>query len=251
MAKIISHINEAKAHGQAKLAVLIDPDKYSDESRLIKAVTLCNKNGVDFIFLGGSLLMSDGFHDFVKEVKSLTDIPVILFPGSPSQVSAHADGILFLSLISGRNPELLIGSHVIAAPALAQTSLEILPTGYMLVDCGNTTTAHYISQTSPIPHDKDDIAYATALAGQMLGLSCIYMDGGSGAKSTLSESMIHTVSQHISIPLIVGGGIRTVEDASRVCDAGADVVVIGNVIEESPELIQDFSIEVHRKRVKK
>lgn len=250
MAQILTYIKENKSKGKTSLAVLIDPDKYSDQSRLIKTVTLCNDNGVDLIFLGGSLLLSNDFDAFVKEVKSLTHIPVILFPGSPSQVSEHADGILFLSLISGRNPELLIGSHVIAAPSLAKMDVEILPTGYMLIDCGNTTTAHYISQTSPIPYEKKDIAYATAMAGQMLGLSCIYMDGGSGAKNTVSGDMISMVSQHIDIPLIIGGGIKTIDDVERVCDAGADVVVIGNIIEENPNLIQDFSIAVHRSRVR-
>lgn len=171
-------------------------------------------------------------------------IPVVLFPNSYLHLTAEADGILFLSLISGRNPEYLIGNHIIAAPILKQTQLEIIPTGYILVNCGNQTTVAYISNTTPIPYEKNDIAVCTALAGEMLGLKMIYMDGGSGAKQPISPTMIEAVRQSIDIPLIVGGGIRTVaamEDAFR---AGADTVVIGSAVEQTPELIADFCRKV-------
>jgi len=249
MGEILKHIVSQKKSGNTLLAILLDPDKYTDSARLMKTLSLCDENGADLIFVGGSLLLTDEFDSFVREVKSLTSLPVVLFPGSPNQISDKADGLLFLSLISGRNPELLIGAQVVSAPKISKTDLEVISTGYMLIDSGKTTTAHYVSQTSPIPYAKDDIAYATALAGEMLGLSCIYMDGGSGAEKTISPSMIKTVSKAINIPLIIGGGIRTPEAVEQVCSAGADIVVIGNVIETNPDLLQDLSIAAHRSRV--
>ncbi|MEM8901428.1 MAG: geranylgeranylglyceryl/heptaprenylglyceryl phosphate synthase, partial [Bacteroidota bacterium] len=186
----------------------------------------------------GSLVAGTEIHEVVQYIKAHSDIPVILFPGSPTQIVKEADGILFLSLISGRNPELLIGKHVEAAPILKKTKLEILPTGYMLVDCGKATTANYISHTFPIPHHKPQIAACTALAGEMLGLQMVYLDGGSGADKPVSPAMIQAVKSQLSIPLMVGGGIRTAENATQAWDSGADIIVVGTVIEENPDLLE-------------
>jgi putative glycerol-1-phosphate prenyltransferase len=181
----------------------------------------------------------------LQTIKESCDIPMILFPGNSFQLSYKADGILFLSLISGRNAELLIGKHVITAPYLKVSPLEILPTGYMLIDGGVPTTVSYMSNTLPIPANKDDVALCTALAGEMLGLKIMYMDAGSGAKKPISASMIEAVSSTINIPLIVGGGIRTPEKALETAKAGADIIVVGNAIEKNPNLIIEMSEAVH------
>lgn len=176
---------------------------------------------------------------------------MILFPGNSFQLSYKADGILFLSLISGRNAELLIGNHVIAAPFLKMSPLEIIPTGYMLVEGGTMTSVQYMSNTYPIPANKDDIALCTAVAGEMLGLKQIYMDAGSGAKYPISASMINTVSGGINIPLIIGGGISTPEKAAANAKAGADVIVVGNAIEKDPMLIKEMVIAVREQAAQK
>lgn len=237
--------SQAKQEGRKLLAVLIDPDEQEDSTALSHFVEGCVDCNIDLIFFGGSLIVKKDSHSVLRQIKDRCDIPVVLFPSNPSQIDELADGILFLSLISGRNPELLIGHHVTAAPILAKSKLEVIPTGYMLIDGGTTTTAHYVSQSLPIPNDKDDIAKATAIAGEMLGMSSIYMDAGSGAQHHVSCSMIRTVSESIDVPLIIGGGIRTAEMAEHICTAGADIIVVGNVLEQSPELLQDISIAVH------
>ncbi|MFN0032737.1 MAG: geranylgeranylglyceryl/heptaprenylglyceryl phosphate synthase [Flavobacteriales bacterium] len=237
MNNILHQITARKGIEKKSLAVLMDPDKLKDEAQLINMMSLIEHSGVDFIFVGGSLLVEDNFHACVKTVKQHAKVPVVLFPGSPSQISNDADAILFLSLISGRNPELLIGHHVAAAPLLKQTNLEIIPTGYMLVDCGKQTTASYISQTLPLPYDKPEIAAATAMAGEMLGLRCMYLDGGSGAQKPISTEMISAVRESVSTPLIVGGGIRNEEQAAAAFSAGADLIVVGTAFEEEPELL--------------
>jgi putative glycerol-1-phosphate prenyltransferase len=187
--------------------------------------------------------------DCVQHIKAQTDIPVILFPGSPSQVSKYADALLYLSLISGRNPELLIGQHVISAPVVKQSGLEIMPTGYMVIDGGAPTTVSYISNAAPIPADKNEIAMCTAMAGEMLGMKLIYMDAGSGARKPITESMIEKVAGTIEAPLIIGGGITEPEKAYRNCKAGADVIVVGNAIEKDPLLIKEIAAAVHSSRV--
>jgi len=203
------------------------------------------RSEVDFFFVGGSLIVNDVLDDCLLEIKKRCDIPIILFPGDSYQLSYRADGILFLSLISGRNAELLIGKHVITAPYLKVSPLEILSCGYMLIDGGVPTTVSYMSNTQPIPHDKDDIAVCTALAGEMLGLKLMYLDAGSGAANPVSESMIESVSGAISIPLIVGGGIRSTQQAMRNVISGADVIVVGNALEKDPLLIEDIANAVH------
>jgi putative glycerol-1-phosphate prenyltransferase len=184
--------------------------------------------------VGGSLV-SDSIDYCIDEIKKNSKLPVVLFPGSLLQISNKADAILLLSLISGRNPEYLIGNHVIASPILRKSKLEILPTGYMLVESGKVTSVQYISNTCPIPADKLDIAVATAVAGEMLGFKLIYLEAGSGAIQHVPVEMISAVKRNISVPLIVGGGIKTRSQLDNIFDAGADIVVIGNSLENNPD----------------
>lgn len=235
---------ERKQAGRKSFAVLIDPDKVDNE-KIDQLLHLAAEAQVDYFLVGGSLVISSHLDDCIRQIKSHSNIPVILFPGSPSQVSKYADALLYLSLISGRNPELLIGQHVISAPFVKSSGLEILPTGYMVVDGGAPTTVSYISNATPIPADKNEIAMCTAMAGEMLGMKLIYMDAGSGAKRAITEAMIEKVARHIEIPLIIGGGITEPEKAYRNCKAGADVIVVGNAIEKDPFLIREISHAVH------
>jgi len=222
--------------GRKKFAILIDPDKYSLES-LSRVVSLAVGAGVDYFFLGGSLLLHDNQSQLISFIKENTDIPVLLFPGNNMQLNNKADGILLLSLISGRNPDMLIGRHVISAPYLRASNLEILSTGYMLIESGGTTAVTYMSNTTPIPSQKNDIAACTAMAGEMLGMKIIYMDAGSGAKNPVPIPMINKVKESIGLPLIIGGGITSPDEAKAAFNAGADVLVVGNAIENEPSLI--------------
>jgi putative glycerol-1-phosphate prenyltransferase len=247
--RLYQQLLERKGKGQKSFAVLIDPDKV-DEARIDQLTTLATAAKADYLFVGGSLVISNHLDKVVQRIRQNCSIPTILFPGSPSQISIHADGLLYLSLISGRNPELLIGQHVISAAAVKQSGLEIISTGYMVIDGGAPTTVSYISNAAPIPADKNEIAMCTAMAGEMLGMKVIYMDAGSGAKRPISESMIEKVSHSIEIPLIVGGGIADPEKAYRNCKAGADVLVIGNAIEKDISLIKEMSAAIHALPVK-
>ncbi|MGN0033955.1 MAG: geranylgeranylglyceryl/heptaprenylglyceryl phosphate synthase [Candidatus Limimorpha sp.] len=230
-----------------KIAVLIDPDKPTDEN-IISIVAKANEACVDFFFVGGSLLTTDSLEHCIRLIKAHSDIPVLIFPGNSLQISKYCDGFLLLSLISGRNAEMLIGRHVIAAPYLRLYGNEIIPTGYMLIDSGRGTSVSYMSNTSPIPRDKDDIAMCTALAGEMLGLKLIYLEGGSGAQNPVTSSMISNVRKSISIPLIVGGGIRTVEQAAAAAEAGADVICIGTAFENDPDRLKIIADAIHSVR---
>ncbi|MDZ4070568.1 MAG: geranylgeranylglyceryl/heptaprenylglyceryl phosphate synthase [Sediminibacterium sp.] len=241
---IYQQLAERKQAGKKSFTVLIDPDKV-DNASIEQLVSLSVEAKVDYFFLGGSLVISSHLDECIQQIKASCDIPVILFPGSPSQVSKYADALLYLSLISGRNPELLIGQHVISAPFVKKSGLEIMPTGYMVVDGGAPTTVSYISNATPIPADKNEIAMCTAMAGEMLGMKLIYMDAGSGAKRPITEHMIEKVARHIEIPLIIGGGITDPEKAYRNCKAGADVIVIGNAIEKDVSLIKEMSAAIH------
>jgi putative glycerol-1-phosphate prenyltransferase len=241
---IYKSLEERKKTGRKSFAVLIDPDKV-DHPMLDELMSLSTTAQVDYFLVGGSLVISNHLDDVVQHIKRNCSIPVILFPGSPTQISRHADALLYLSLISGRNPELLIGQHVVSAPAVRQSGLEIMPTGYMVIDGGAPTTVSYISNASPIPHDKNEIAMCTAMAGEMLGMKIIYMDSGSGARRPISENMIEKVAQTISVPLIVGGGIVEPEKAYRNCNAGADLIVVGNAIEKDASLIHEMSAAIH------
>jgi putative glycerol-1-phosphate prenyltransferase len=236
---------EKKKAGKKSFAVLVDPDKVTVSS-LNDIIQLAVQASVDYFFVGGSLVISDHLDVCVKQIRSSCSIPVLLFPGSPSQISKHADALLYLSLISGRNADLLIGQHVISAPFVKKSGLEIIPTGYMVIDGGAATTVSYISNATPIPADKADIAMCTAMAGEMLGMKLIYMDSGSGAKKPVPEEMISTVASHIDVPLIVGGGIRDAEKAYINCKAGADVIVIGNAIEKDASLISEMASAIHQ-----
>ena len=236
--------NRLSDTSKKKFVVLIDPDKPSD-NEIIDIVEKSKKVGVDFFFVGGSLLTTDSLDNCIKLIKSHCDIPVLIFPGNSLQISKWCDGFLLLSLISGRNSEMLIGRHVIAAPYLKLYGNEIIPTGYMLIDGGKPTSVSYMSNTTPIPHDKDDIAMCTALAGEMLGLKLIYMDAGSGAINPISAEMICKVKHTIEVPLIVGGGINTPEKAAIAAKAGADIIVVGNALEKSIDRLQEFADAVH------
>jgi phosphoglycerol geranylgeranyltransferase len=241
---IYQQITQRKKHGKKSFAVLIDPDKVN-AGNIQELVKLSVEAHVDYFFVGGSLVISSHLDECIQQIKAACNIPVILFPGSPSQVSKFADALLYLSLISGRNPELLIGQHVISAPFVKKSGLEIMPTGYMVIDGGAPTTVSYISNASPIPADKSEIAMCTAMAGEMLGMQLIYMDAGSGAKRPITEQMIEKVAKHIEVPLIIGGGITEPEKAYLNCKAGADIIVIGNAIEKDPSLIKEVSAAIH------
>jgi putative glycerol-1-phosphate prenyltransferase len=217
----------------------------SKKSRGEKSFEVLVEARVDYFLVGGSLVISNHLDEVVQRFKEQCNIPIILFPGSPSQLSRHADALLYLSLISGRNADLLIGQHVISAPFVKQTGLEIMSTGYMVIDGGAPTTVSYISNASPIPADKNEIAMCTAMAGEMLGMKLIYMDSGSGAKRPINESMILAVAKNISVPLVVGGGITTPEKAYLNCKAGADVIVVGNAIEKDLTLIKEMAAAIH------
>ncbi len=233
-----------KQKGQKSFAVLIDPDKVN-KILLDEITNLSVQAHVDYLFVGGSLVVSNHLDDCIQHIKQNCDIPIILFPGSSSQISRYADALLYLSMISGRNPELLIGQHVISAPFVKQSGLEIISTGYMVIDGGAPTTVSYISNALPIPSDKNEIAMCTAMAGEMLGMKIIYMDAGSGAKRAITESMIEKVAKCIEVPLVIGGGITSAEKAYLNCKAGADIIVVGNAIEKNAAMIKEISAAIH------
>jgi len=241
---IYRRLCETQENRKKQIAILIDPDKVNSE-KVSSLVNLAATSGVDFVFVGGSLVMNNQTDALVNLIKDKTEIPVVLFPGSVFQISHSADALFFLSLVSGRNPDLLIGQHVVSAPQLFYSNLEILPTGYLLIDGGKPTTVSYISNSTPIPADKPQIAVCTAMAAQLLGMKIIYLDSGSGALHHVSEEMIREVKRHIQLPLIVGGGIRTPEQATSVCRAGADLIVVGNILEKSPNLVNELALAVH------
>jgi putative glycerol-1-phosphate prenyltransferase len=246
--QIYTELTKARQLGKKKLAVLIDPDKMR-MGKLDQIIDLSVRCHVDYFFIGGSLLVNSQLDQCLQMIRQRTHIPMILFPGSSYQLSNKADALLFLSLVSGRNPDLLIGQHVIAAPYIKLSSLEVLPTGYMLIDGGVGTTVLYMSNTSPIPANKSDIAVCTALAAEMLGLKLIFMDAGSGATKPISVEMIAAVRGAVSIPLIVGGGIRSADKVAENLKAGADVIVMGNAFEHDPSLMIDISAAIHTHNV--
>lgn len=242
---IIQSLRASKQSGKKSIAILIDPDKVEEPANLNQLINLASENCVDYFLVGGSLVTTTNLSDVVKQIKQNVTIPVILFPGNSMQIDSSADGILFLSLISGRNPELLIGQHVIAAPVIRNTKLEVIPTGYMLINSGRTTSVAYISNTMPIPDDKYSLAACTAMAGEMLGLQAIYLDAGSGAEKEISARMIASVRKAVNVPLIVGGGINTTQKALKALEAGADMIVIGNALEKDPELLIEIADKVY------
>ena len=235
---IAQFINQQIKQDKKTFALLIDPDHHNDQS-LIDTTKLADKSNVDLILVGGSILHNSIEHT-VELIKKNTNIPVVLFPGNILQITNKADGIMLLSLISGRNPDLLIGNHVIAASSIKKSNLEVLPTGYMLVEGGKITSVEYMSNTKPIPSDKPDIAISTAMAGEMLGLKYIYLEAGSGATKKTTTQIIERVKNNISIPLIVGGGLRTTTDIKQAINSGADIIVVGTAVEENPLILPDL-----------
>jgi putative glycerol-1-phosphate prenyltransferase len=219
------------------IALLLDPDK-SDRKYLRSILKTAEECKTDFILAGGSLTFS-GIDQLIDSIRQLCQIPVVLFPGNLLQLSHKADYILLISLISGRNPELLIGNHVIAAPYLSNVRERLISTGYILIGCGSKTSVEYISQTEAIPSDKPEIIVATAMAGEMLGLSMVYLEAGSGASAHVPVSVIKSVRENISVPLTVGGGIRNKNEVKEIFNAGADLIVLGNGCEKNPGFLAE------------
>lgn len=238
--KIYTQLQSLKAQRRTGFAVLADPDKIAPADMQYLA-RLCNDAKVDYLLMGGSLLLSHQMELCIQRFKTESEIPVVLFPGSPAQVTPYADALLYLSLISGRNPDLLIGQHVVSAPQVKASGLEVISTGYIIVDGGVPTTVSYMSDSMPVPADKPEIALCTAWAGEMQGKHLIYLDAGSGAQKPVSEEMISKVARHIEIPLLVGGGIQTPEKVFANSMAGANLIVVGNAIERDPMLIRDMA----------
>jgi putative glycerol-1-phosphate prenyltransferase len=233
-----SFYEELKDRSKKRIALLVDPDGYDNDS-LEELIGHINQYPPDLLLVGGSILFKP-IDLTITALKLGTRPPVFIFPGNLYQLSDRADGILFLSLISGRNPEFLIGNQVLAAPLLGRSGIEVIPTGYMLIGDGKISSVEYMSNTTPIPGDKRDIAIATAMAGEMLGLKSIYLEAGSGASHTVKPALVSAIRKNISLPLMVGGGIRTTDTASDLFSAGADMIVVGNAVEEDPALIRDF-----------
>jgi putative glycerol-1-phosphate prenyltransferase len=223
--------------GKKSIAVLLDPDKAKGDS-LNKIVNVAIESKADYIFAGGSLTFSS-IDILISDIRKLCTIPVVLFPGNLLQLTLNADIILLLSLISGRNPELLIGNHVVAAPHLSKAREKLVSVGYILISCGKTTSVEYISQTEAIPQGKPEIAVATAMAGEMLGLQMIYLEAGSGAANPVPVNLVRAVRQNISVPLAVGGGITNKDEIEEIFNAGADLIILGNGVEKNPELLRD------------
>lgn len=238
--KLIDLFLRRKRASVKSVAVLIDPDDI-DFEKLPELVKKCEACNVHYFFVGGSLINSENFTEVLNQLKTLTELPVIIFPGNNTHIFSEADGILLLSLVSGRNPDFLIGQHVIAAAVLKRSGLEVLSTAYILVDGGSQTTVSYISNTNPIPNNKPEIAAATAIAAEMIGMKLTYLDAGSGADSPVNPLLIKAVANNVETPVIVGGGLRSVENVETAFKNGADVVVVGNAIEQNPDFILELS----------
>jgi phosphoglycerol geranylgeranyltransferase len=232
----------------AGFIMLLDPDKLPLR-QIEERIPMVIENGVDMFFIGGSFLLQENFNEFVSRVKKAAgQTPVILFPGSVYQISPHADAILYLSLLSGRNPAHLIDNQVLAAPIIWQSKVEPISCAYLLVESGQMTSAEFMSNSRPLPRDKTDLALAHALAAEYLGFKLVYLEAGSGARLPVPDEMIASVGNTISIPLIVGGGIRTPQEAENKVKAGASFIVIGNYF-ENPEnhfRIRQFAEAIHR-----
>ncbi|MBE8725456.1 geranylgeranylglyceryl/heptaprenylglyceryl phosphate synthase [Flavobacterium hungaricum] len=234
---ILQQILKAKSNGQKLLAVLLDPDKIILEN-LDHLIDKINKSPATHIFVGGSIVQNNILEELIASLKQKTNLPVILFPGDPSQISPHADGILFLSLLSGRNPDYLIEYQVQAAPILKKTNLEVISTGYILIESGNETAVARVSKTKPLSRENLNLVLATALAGEMLGNRLIYLEAGSGAQKPVPLKMIETISQNVEIPVIVGGGIVDLHGIQNAYQAGADLVVIGTAFENNSRFFE-------------
>lgn len=247
---VYKQILEKIAEGKKLLAVLVDPGKF-DQDHYLKTLHAANEAHADILLFGSSLWNGSSYEEAIEQAKSICDIPCVLFPSNLMQISDNADGMLLLSLLSGRNPEFLIGRHVEASAYIKKTGVEVIPTAYILIDSGRHTSVHYMSQTIPIPADKTDIAVATALAGQLLGMKCIYLEAGSGARNCVPVNLIRSIKAEVDIPIIVGGGIRNTETAREIIKAGADIVVVGNIIEENTDILYDLSAAIHSQAIRK
>ena len=232
MTNIYNEIIQSKVERQKLLAILLDPDKVVLEN-LDLLISKINQSPATHIFIGGSLVTTTILDELILRIKQNCDLPIVLFPGNPSQISNKADAILFLSLISGRNPDYLIQHQVDAVPILKQTALEVISTGYILIESGNETAVERISKTKPLDRNNIDPVIQTAQAGEMLGNKLIYLEAGSGAKQSVPLEMIKKVAQNIEIPLVVGGGIVDLQGIQKAYNAGADLVVIGTAFENN------------------
>ncbi|MBN2460187.1 MAG: geranylgeranylglyceryl/heptaprenylglyceryl phosphate synthase [Candidatus Cloacimonetes bacterium] len=234
------------AKHQASYFCLLDPDKI-DKQQARKHATACEVNGADGILVGGSLMLNNNFDENLKAIKESVSIPVIIFPGIFNFVSPHADALLLLSVVTSRNPQMLIGEQVRAAPLIRYYKLEAIGTAYMLIESGNNTSVHYMSGSFPIPRTKNDIAIAHALASEYLGFKLLYLDAGSGAQYSIPDTMIREIKKNVSLPLVVGGGIKTPEEAAEKANAGADFIVTGDILEKQwdVQLIKDIAAAVH------
>ena len=230
MTNIYNQILKSKISNQKLLAILLDPDKI-DLKNVSVLIEKINQSPATHIFIGGSLVENNILDELIVKIKQNCNLPIVLFPGNPSQISDKADAILFLSLISGRNPDFLIEHQVKAAPILKKTQLEIISTGYILIESGTETAVERVSKTKPLDRNNPDLALATAQAGEMLGNKLIYLEAGSGAKQAVPLEMIKKVAQNIEIPLLVGGGIIDLQGIQKAYDSGADLVVIGTAFE--------------------
>ena len=237
MTNLYQQILISKATNQKLLAILIDPEKVVIENVLVLSEKI-KAAPATHILVGGSTFSGTHLNQLIAVLKKETQLPVLIFPGHPSQISNEADGILFLSLLSGRNPEYLIEHHINSVEALEKSNLEIIPTGYLLIDGGKETAVQRVSQTQPIEQNNIELAYKTAKAGEFLGKKLIYLEAGSGANQHVSLEMIRFISQNIHIPLIVGGGIRSMKTIQEIYDAGADLVVIGTAFENNPNFFE-------------
>jgi len=231
---VYQYLLDVKKRFGAGFLVLIDPDRLSLKT-VVEQVTKYEESGVDAILIGTSIMMSNGFGDYVKAVRDVVKIPVIIFPGEKSQVTDKADAILFLSLLSGRNPDLIIGEQVKSAPLIKAIRLEAVSTAYLLVDSGQITSVEFISNTKPIPSDKPEIAVAHAVAAEIFGMKLVYLEAGSGAERPVPDEMINAVASSINIPVIVGGGIRNSETVAQKVTSGASFVVVGNHFEQNAD----------------
>lgn len=226
--------------GTGQIALLIDPEKATDEQALLELIRKAVFAGIHYFFVGGSTVTRRDIERVVHCIKSAADIPVVLFPGASHQLSPEADALLFLNLISGRNPDFLIGHHVQCAEEVLGMNIEVIPTAYILIDGGKLTSVAYVSQTTPIPREKLSIARQTAIAGHLMGQRLIYFDAGSGAPHTVPAGLIREIKTAVQAPVIVGGGIRTIETIEAMKTAGANVIVIGNKIEEDIDFLLDI-----------
>jgi len=244
---ILNYLLSIKEEKGAGYIVLIDPDKNS-EKKLEEKISKINNSGVDAIFVGGSLILDNNCERRVSVIKSLSELPVIFFPGGISQLNKYYDAMLFMSILSGRNPHYLIGEQVVAAPIVKDLGIEVIPTGYLIVDGGNNSSVQFMSGSNPIPIEKPDILVAHALAAQYLGKKLVYLESGSGAKKSIPNKLVKAVNSYIDVPIIVGGGIRSPESAYEKVQAGASFIVTGSVIEnDSMALIKEFADAIHKR----